>query len=241
MEPTTKQIQEIKEILEKDHGREFSWDEASKAAWDLNALVQIAFDLAVKECQKREKLKEFPNGYHLEGKGTCLICGSIASEGNSWYDKYGLKCITCQKAINQKMIPTSVINNKESWYSKFDLEGYFNLKGSLLKKYIKEGLLKERIILGEGKKIHFQLFLLKDNKDFLPPKNLLKSRTVKVERNGEEYYTSERWYEYIDLDLLEKLKEYKIVNYLAETFSEPIKTGRFYYKQLNPLFTHSNM
>lgn len=221
MEPSTQQIQEIKGILEKEHGREFTWEEATKAAWDMHNLARICIEMAEEEFRRQELLKESPKGFYFDRKGyTCLLCGHSASGEDSWYDKYGLKCMTCQKAINQKIIPGSVVKNKESWYSKFDLENYFNIKGTFLKKYIKEGILKDRIIPGEGKKIHLQLFLIKDNKDVLPPKDLLQSRTVKVERNGEEYYTSEKWYEFIDLDRFEKLKKYKIVNYLAETFTQ---------------------
>jgi hypothetical protein len=97
------------------------------------------------------------------------------------------------------------------------------------------------VILNENNKTYLQLFLLKDNKDFLPPKNLLQSRTVKVEKNGEEYFTSARWYEYFETEQVEKLKKYAIVNFLKEAFSKPIETGRFFYKQISPLFTHTNM
>lgn len=241
MEPTTTQIQEIKDILEKEHGRKFSWDEASKAAWDLNNLAQLAFNLAVEKCRMEDKLKEYPEGYHFEGKGTCLVCGGQTSDENSWYDKNGLKCMTCQKAINKKNIPLFLVGNKECWYSKFDLEDYFNLKGPLLKKLVKDGILKERVVLNENNKVHLQLFLLEDNEDFLPPKNLLQSKTIKVEKNGEEYFTSARWYEYFETEQVEKLKKYAIVNYFAETFSMPIETGRFYYKQISPIFQHKNL
>jgi hypothetical protein len=131
--------------------------------------------------------------------------------------------MTCQKAIYKKIITGSVTKNKESWYSKYELESYFNIKGAFLNKYLKEGILKGRVIPGEGKKIQFQLFLIKDNKGFLPPKKLLQSRTVKVLRKGEVYYTSEYWYEYIDVALAKRLSKYKIVDCLKETFSMPIE------------------
>ena len=55
-------------------------------------------------------------------------------------------------------------------------------------------------------------------------------------RNGEEYYTSEYWYEYIDLNRFKKMSKYKIVECLKETLTEPVQTGRFLYKALNPIF-----
>lgn len=114
---------------------------------------------------------------------------------------------------------------------------FFNIKGADLTKYIKQSILKNRIVKGETKKIHFQLFLIKDNKDVLPPKNILQSRTVKVERNGEEFFTQEYWYEYVDEKLLKKLAKYKIVECLKEIFAKPVDPGRFLWKKMNPLFS----
>ena len=44
-----KQIQEIKDILEKEHGREFTWQEASAAIHTLERLAEIALDNVEKE------------------------------------------------------------------------------------------------------------------------------------------------------------------------------------------------
>ena len=232
-------IQEMKKVLEKANGREFTWEEARKGVWDLQTLARLTIEMAKEEFRRQELLKESPKGFHFDRTGyTCVICGDSASGENSWYDKFGLKCMTCQKAINKKIIPGSVAKRKESWYSKLELEMYFNLKGAVLNKYIKQGIFKDRIIPGETKKVHLQLFLIKDNKDVLPPKKLLRSKTVKVLRNGEEYFTSEHWYEHIDIPLAKKISKYRIVECLKETFQMPMETGRFYYKGINPLFTH---
>lgn len=98
-------IQNVKEALEKTHGREFSWEEARQAAWDLENLARIATEATKEEFRKRELLKEFPKGFYLDCKGTCLLCDGIVQGKDSWYDKYGVKCITCQKAINEKFSP----------------------------------------------------------------------------------------------------------------------------------------
>ncbi len=113
---------------------------------------------------------------------------------------------------------------------------YFNIKGSILKKYIKQGILKDRVIPGEEKKVQLQLFLIKDNESILPPKHFLESRTVKVLKDEHEYYTQEFWYEFIDQDRFEQLKRYRIMDCLNETFAKPIETGRFLYKAINPIF-----
>ncbi len=84
--------------------------------------------------------------------------------------------------------------------------------------------------------MHFQVFLIKDNKDVLPPKKLLKSRTVKTLWKGEEYFTQEYWYEFIEPKLAKQLQKYKIVECLKETLAKPIKSGRFLTKGIKPIF-----
>ena len=97
------------------------------------------------------------------------------------------------------------------------------------------------IIPGKKKKVHLQLFLIKDNKDVLPPKKLIKSRITKIIKDGEEYFTQEYWYEFVDQKLFERLKKYKILYYLEESFAKPIQSGRILFKQINPLFTFKKM
>src|SRR5688572_2840677 len=109
MELTEKEKQKIKAVLEKQHGREFSWEETTKAAGDIQFFARVLFGMAEEEMKRQNKLKESPEGFHLEDKGyTCQLCGSSASYENSWYDKYGLKCMVCQDAINKRIIPASI-------------------------------------------------------------------------------------------------------------------------------------
>lgn len=236
-EPSEKEIQNIKDILEKDQGKEVTWEEATKAMWDIKNFARIMYEITSEEMRRQDRLKENPRGFHLDDAGSCSICSGSASKENSWYDKYGLKCMSCQKAINTKIIPGSIAKDKESWYSKYDLASYFNIKGTDLNRLVKQSFLKDRIIPGEGKKVHFQMFLIKDNKDVLPPKKLLKSRTIKVMHKDEEYFTQEAWYEYADEKLIKRLAKYKILYILPEMLSKPIDSGRLLHKQPNPLFT----
>lgn len=239
MEPTDKEVQKFKETLEKQHGREFSWDEAYKATLDIHSFAGILFGMAEEEKRRQDKLKESPKGFHLEDRGyTCQLCRSSASYENSWFDKYGLKCMVCQNAINKRIIPASIAKDQNSYYTKYELELFFNLKGKLLTFCLKEGLLKDRKIPGKGKSVHLQLFLLSDNKAILPPKTLLKSRGVKVMKDGEEYYTSKFWYEFVDEKLAKKIAKYQIATIFPYSFAEPIETGRIYAKSVNPLFSY---
>src|SRR5690606_35747267 len=128
---------------------------------------------------------------------------------------------TCQGAINEKIIPGTVAKDKESWYCKYDLERFFNLKGSLLRRLIKQGILKDRIIPGLTTKVHLQLFLISDNKEVLPPKEILQSRTITVTEGGQQYHTQEPWYLFNDPS--EHLKGFKILDYLKDTLAERFK------------------
>ena len=212
--------------------------EETEGKREIEKFAQILYEITSEDIRRKDKLIANTQGFLFDRSGYCCsICDQSAPEGNSWYDKYGLKCMFCQKAINDKIIPGSVAINKEIWYSKAELVMYFNIKGADLKRYIKQFILKNRIVQNKKGKSHFEIFLIKDNKDVLPPKKFLKSRTVQVDRNGEEWYTQEFWYEFIDLNLLKRLMvKYKIFSCLKETFAKPITNGRFYWQKTSPIF-----
>lgn len=126
--------------------------------------------------------------------------------------------MTCQKAIDKKIIPATAAKYRDSWYSKYDLESRFNLDYHALNKFVTHGVLKPRIIPNDSGRPHAQIFLIKDNKDILPPKKLTESRTVKETRDGKEWFHSEPWYRFVDPN--EYLKGYKIMNYLKVTHPE---------------------
>src|SRR5438132_1385845 len=113
MEPSDKDIQKIKDGLEKEHGRNFTWEEATEAMWHTKRLAEISANELSEGWRWQELLKEHPKGFHLDVEGySCQICDSPASGTNSWFDKYGLKCMTCQKAINDKVIPAAIAKDK---------------------------------------------------------------------------------------------------------------------------------
>ncbi|MBU1047034.1 MAG: hypothetical protein KKD89_04425 [Candidatus Omnitrophica bacterium] len=215
-------IQEFKDILEKKTGKEVSWQEASEGAYNLLRFAEVLFDCDIKEQQRQNKLKENPKGFYLEGAGyTCFICSQSISDKQAWYDKYGIKCPICQKAIDKKIIPASAAKHKDGWYSKYDLESCFNINKRLLTQFVKQGILKPRIVPSQTGKPHVQIFLIKDNKDILPPKKLTESHMVKKTIDGKDWYHLEPWYKFVDP--LKHLKGYKIMDYLKVTHGEESK------------------
>ena len=240
--PIEKQLQKLKLILEKQHSREVTDHEVRQAWGCLQKLTHVINKSVSIDARRKELLKENPKGFHLEDGGTCQVCGDHAVRENSWYDNHGIKCMPCQAAINEKIISTSIIQKKDSWYSIHELERYFNIKGADLNKYIKKMIIKSRIIKGTAKKVHFQLFLIKDNKGVLPPKSLLKSRMVTVIHKGKEYFTLEEWYETGDLKVMKRIAKYRIIECLKETLQKPMTGGRLLIPRdgVNPLFSRSD-
>lgn len=213
MSLSDERIKEFQGILEKESGKKVSWEEASEGARGLARFAELIFDAWIEDKRRQKKLEENPKGFHLEGIGyTCFICGNSISNEETWYDKYGIKCLICQKAIDRRTIPATTAKNKESWYSKYDLESRFNIDRHALNRFIKQGVLKPRIVPSSSGRPHTYLFLIKDNKDTLPPKKLTKSRMVKTVKDGKEWFHSEPWYKFEDPHVV--LKDYKIMSHL---------------------------
>ena len=219
MQLSNEDIQKMKDLLEKEGGKEITWNEASDSAYRLSGLFELLYKGAVEDEKRKQKLKEFPKGFTLDGIGySCFICGSGTPASGNWYDKYGIKCMICQGAIDRKEIPGSLAKNKESWYSKYELESRFNIKGPTLKNWIKQGILKARNVSHNGIGVHVQLFLIKDNEDVLPPKKLTESKMVAEEKDGKTWHRMEPWYRFVDPYV--HLKGYKIMGHLKFTTPE---------------------
>lgn len=204
---------ELKVLLEKRKGKEVTDEEVLEAEINLTGLARLMLKFARTDWERKQKLKANPKGFHLEGIGyTCAICRENVSNEQTWYDKYGIKCLVCQKAVDDKIIPASAARDADSWYSEFDLKDRFNLNHHALKKFIKEGVIKPRIVPNESGKPHAQIFLIEDNKDTLPPKELTKSQGVSEVIDGKTWFHSEPWYKFVDPVVA--LKGYKIMDHL---------------------------
>jgi hypothetical protein len=203
--------------LTDEQGRKFQEEK-----FQIEQMAKFSEEWKEKEKARDEKLKANPKGFHLEGAGyTCFICGGSTPEGDNWYDEYGIKCLVCQKAIDDGEIPASLAKDKDSWYSTYDLESRFNIKAPTLRKWIRDGLIKARTVSQYGKGVHVELFLVEDNKDFLPPKKLTESQGVTEEKDGKTWHTTEKWYRFVDP--VEHLKGYKIMEHLRVIPPEEMK------------------
>lgn len=207
MDISKKHLEEFKKIFEKKYGKKLTDDEAYDSISGLVRLVELAFDHCQEEERRKQRLKKEPKGFSLEGSSyTCPICSRTVPANEMWYDKHGQKCLICQKAINKRIIPGMICEKSDLWYSMWELESNFKLKSPTVRKLVRQNILKARIIPD----INVYIFLIKDNADTLPPKDLVKSRVIRV---GENTIKSQDWYEFKDPK--ETLKNYKIWSHLT--------------------------
>ena len=199
--------------MEKESGKEVTWEEAMDAGYRLVGLAELAWDFYIEEQSWKERLKKEPEGFSLSGNGrNCAICGESTREDTNWYDKWGIKCLTCQNAVNKRKIPGSVAKTDNNRYSPYDLESRFGIKKPTLRKMIKDRIIKARPIMNDSGTVHYYVILVKDNKEFLPPKKLTESHVVAEDRDGQTWHRIEPWYKFCDPH--EHLKGYQIMNYL---------------------------
>ncbi len=181
--------------------------------WNLEQMSKFAKEWEEKEKARAEKLEANPKGFHLDGAGyTCFVCGNTTPEGDNWYDEWGIKCLVCQKAIDEGEIPPHIAKDKECWYSTYELESRFNIKSPTWRKWVRDGVVKERAVSYYGNGVHAHIFLIDDNKDFLPPKKLTESQSFVETKDGKQWCHSEPWYK--QADPRERLKGYKIIDFL---------------------------
>lgn len=164
-----KAIKEFQELFKRKYGKEYSWNEAAEAANNFARFVMLLREIAMEDRRRQLKLQDHLDGFHLEdNKYTCGICNAEVSGEQGWYDKFGISCIACRDARRKKIIPAAAYRERDSsWYSMWEFGYYWNAKPATVRKYIRAGKLKARIVPGSN----FHIFMIEDNKGFLPPKS----------------------------------------------------------------------
>lgn len=167
---TDQSLQKYKEILERDSKRKWSDDEVREASERLTQFASLLIDIFLEEKKKEKKLEEFPNGYHLEdrdGQYHCRICYRYIEGKDTWYDKYGLKCMDCQRNIDSSVIPGEICKDEDLWFKGWQLKSDLGIHPQTAKKLVREGKLKVRELKDEEGKTYFRVYLVSENKDFL--------------------------------------------------------------------------
>lgn len=156
-------IKEFKEIYKEEHGKELPDDEAREAAQGLVDFADIIYKVAIEETKRKRRLKTEPDGFPVDGQYSCAVCGCSIDAETGWYDKWGAKCLLCNKAVKEGTIPTFVCKDHDSHYKMWELKDKFKIHPQTARKLVRQGGLKARIVETEDGKPHEYIFLKKEN------------------------------------------------------------------------------
>jgi len=157
-------IQELKDIHQEKTGKPLSDEDAIEGANNLANFAKLLYDCAVRDHERKLQLKESPNGFHLpEGEYyNCFVCHETVSGETSWYNKHGITCLVCKEAFRKRVIPVSIMRDRDSWLTMWEVRKLLGLHSSTIRKMIRTGELKARIIKN-GEHDYFWVFLKKEN------------------------------------------------------------------------------
>ena len=165
MTVSKKYVDEFKEIYKKEHGKDLSDSEAQEAANNLVGFFDILWKCSMEDSKKKARLKKEPDGFPVEGNRSCAVCRQSINETNGWYDWYGQTCLLCRKAIKDGIIPPFVCSEYDSYFKTWQFER-FGFKSPTVRKMVRTGELRARIVLAENGKPHEYIFLKKENPDY---------------------------------------------------------------------------
>lgn len=121
-------------------------------------------DAIIKHQQQiAEKLKTNPNGFQIDEDYICVVCQKIIRHNNGWYDKLGPKCMLCQKAVNEGIIPELVCLKRNSWLAMWEVS-QLGFHPMVIKKLIKRRKLKAKIVRDDESKPYYYVFIKRENK-----------------------------------------------------------------------------
>lgn len=164
---------EFKALLnKKSKGKKHTEKEYKEAYIKFKNFIGVIYQSAKRQYLRKQKLKKHPKGFHLEEDGSvynCLICHKAISGKEGWWDLLGQKCLDCQRAIDKKVIPKYVCKNRDIWYADWELKSKFGIHPMTMRKMIREGKLKARILKDKNGAIYEYVFLKEENKNLNKP------------------------------------------------------------------------
>ena len=108
------------------------------------------------------KLVGNKQGFQLEDQYSCMVCAKIIEGKQGWYDKYGPKCLLCQKAFQNDVIPKEVLLKRDSWLAMWEVSqlGYHP---RVIRMMMRKKQLKPRIIKDNVDRAYYYVFMIKEN------------------------------------------------------------------------------
>ena len=167
-----KAVQEFKKIYKKEYGKELSDKEAFESAQNLLNLGEVLYKVANEEYHRKQRLKKEPKGFHLEaGKYyTCFICKETVPGETAWWDKYGTKCMNCQRNLDKKVIPKKLLKGKffsDNWYASWQIKDKFGIHPATARRLVREGKLKSIQLKDDKGWIYYEIFPKTENIEYL--------------------------------------------------------------------------
>lgn len=162
------QLASFKKLLSERMGREATNEETFESASNLMNFYEALYGVALRLHQWDDRLKTEPRGFTLPisisgGSYNCRICYATIAGEQGWYDQYGIKCRTCQKAVEDGTIPGTVCSDKNTWWSAYDLKRMFGWHHTTTHKKARTGELKARIIKSPEGANYYYVFLKEEN------------------------------------------------------------------------------
>lgn len=131
---------------------------------DAEALAHLAYDMYQIHKQFEARLEREPDGFKFPAEGRiCKLCMG-GGAGDFWYDMRGMRCMDCQTAFINKVIPGWVFTDDKNkrHITETRLIARYNADRKEIRTYIKEGVLVARRI-DHGKYPPTIVFLKREN------------------------------------------------------------------------------
>lgn len=109
-----------------------------------------------------KKLAKSPEGFDLDDDYSCVICSKTVRSGQGWYDKLGPKCMLCQKAVDEEIIPEIVCLRRSTWLALWEVR-QLGFHSMVIKKLIRRRKLKAKVIKNEKGEPYFYVFIKGEN------------------------------------------------------------------------------
>lgn len=190
---------EFKRIHMEKHGVELTDQEAQEAGDNLVGLVEILWDMSLEQQKRKNRLKEEPDGFPVDGHYTCIVCYRSIDVTNGWYDENNQKCLSCQQAVDGSILPTFVCRHRASFFLMWELKSKFDIKSPTARKYVRQGELIARIT-PDGEYV----FLKKEN-----PRLWERHTAVHKSYHRNRKKVADRWSRKMKEDILKEIKKPK--------------------------------
>ena len=157
-------FKEFMRICEQEGIKYDTEAEYRDSARNLVGFVDVLMEMSKDDLLRQKWLEKEPKGFEMEGEGrTCHLCGRSNYDLKLWYDKWGMKCMDCQDALNKKIIPGYVFKDykNEKHITASTLSWKMDIRQQTIRKLVRQGKLKVR----EIPRNRTMVFLRKENPD----------------------------------------------------------------------------